>query len=348
VAVTPAVSVIIPTYDCRPLLEGALEALRKQTLPADDREVIVIDDGSTDDTWAFLQETATSWPQLTIIKQPHSGHPSIGRNLGLRRARGRYVFFHDADDWMPPDALRRLVADADRLRSDVVVGRARVIGGRREASLIRTADDADLIKDKVWTTLSAQKLFRRSFLSRLRLEFCEDMIQGEDQVFVAAALLAARRVTTRADEDYYVRRRTRQGGGNLSDQPQSLHNKVLTSTRLTRLVIERAGKAQQTRLLTRVMIKVLAPGLAGPFMRATEAERDEALAELQRTVLPHLAPLHLERAEEDRRLRLLVAAHGTSAELVALNKWLARQQQGEPPDAVRRLIRTYDPGRSDW
>lgn len=343
---TPAVSVIIPTYDCRPLLEGALDALRKQTLPADDLDVIVIDDGSSDGTWPYLQETAAGWPQLTVIQQPHSGHPSIARNLGLRRARGRYVFFHDADDWMPPDALRRLVADADRLKSDVVVGRARVIGGRHEASLIQTADDADLIKDKVWTTLSAQKLFRRSFLSRLRLEFSEDMIQGEDQVFVATALLSARRVTTRADDDYYVRRRTRPGGGNLSDQPQSLHNKVLTSTRMTRLVVERVDKARQPRFLTRVMIKVLAPGLAGPFMRATEAERDAALAELRRTVLPHLTPLHLERAEEDRRLRLLVAAHGTSADLVGLNEWLGRRRQGEPPAAVGRLIRTYDPTRS--
>jgi glycosyltransferase involved in cell wall biosynthesis len=263
-----AVSVIIPTYNSRHLLDDALDALRGQTLPADEIEVIVVDDGSTDDTWSALQERAAGWPQLVAIHQENSGTPSVGRNNGLRRAHGRYVFFHDADDWMSADALRKLTSAADRLRSDIVVGRARVFGGRREVSMIRPAERADLIKDKVWTTLSAQKLFRRSFIERLRLEFCEDMVQGEDQVFVASALLSAGRVTTLTDDDYYFRRRDREDGGNLSRQPQSLQNKVLTSTRMTRLVTERVEKARQPMFLGRVMVRVLAPGLAGPFMNA--------------------------------------------------------------------------------
>jgi hypothetical protein len=329
------------------LLDDALDALRGQTLPADEIEVIVVDDGSTDDTWSALQERAAGWPQLVAIHQENSGTPSVGRNNGLRRAHGRYVFFHDADDWMSADALRKLTSAADRLRSDIVVGRARVFGGRREVSMIRPAERADLIKDKVWTTLSAQKLFRRSFIERLRLEFCEDMVQGEDQVFVASALLSAGRVTTLTDDDYYFRRRDREDGGNLSRQPQSLQNKVLTSTRMTRLVTERVEKARQPMFLGRVMVRVLAPGLAGPFMNADAAERTAALAELQRTVLPHLAPRHLARASDDARLRLLVAARGNSDDLVTLNQWLRRGRPAEPPARLRPLLSADDLARSD-
>lgn len=337
-AVTPSVSVIIPTYNSWSSLQVALEALRGQTLAAEEVEVIVVDDGSTDDTWPYVKELADQWPQLMPLQQAHSGTPSAGRNVGLRRARGRYVFFHDSDDWMTADALRKLVAAADRLDSDVVVGRTRVFGGRRDVSLIRSAENADLIKDKVWTTLSAQKLFRRSLIDRLRLEFCEDMVQGEDQVFVASALLSARRVTTLTDDDYYVRIRTRVDGGNLSRQPQTLRNKLLTSTRMTQVVIERVDKDRQPRFLGRVMIKVLAPGLSGPFMRASEQERAQTLAELQATVLPHLTPGHLKRAPADARMRLLVAAHGTSTDLVELNRWLRRRQQGELPKRLQALL----------
>lgn len=320
---TPLVSVIIPTYNSRPLLAEALDALRDQTLAARSLEVIVIDDGSTDDTWSYLQERAADWPQLEPIHQANSGRPSVGRNVGLRRARGQYVFFHDADDLMTPDALRRLTAAADRYRSDVVVGRTRIIGGRRDRTIIRPAARADLMRDKVWTTLSAQKLFRRSELGRLGLEFCEDMVQGEDQVFVATALFAARRVTTLADDDYYIRRH-RTDGTNLSSRPQTLHNKMLTVLRLTDLIVHNVEPRRQPRFFDRVMVRGVAPALARPFLKATPAERADALDELQRVVLPHLAPRHLERASEAARMRLQVAAHGTCDDLLALNDRLGR------------------------
>lgn len=342
---TPLVSVIIPTYNCRPLLAEALDALREQTLPAHKVEVIVVDDGSTDDTWPYLQELAAGWPQLDPIHQPNSGRPSVGRNVGLRRARGRYMFFHDADDLMSPDALRRLTAAADRLRSDVVVGQTRIYGGRRDRTIIRPADSADLMKDKVWTTLSAQKLFRRRTIARLRLEFCEDMVQGEDQVFVATALLAARRVTTLTDDDYYLRRH-RTDGTNLSSRPQTLQNKMLTIRRLTDLIVQHVEEDRQPRFFDRVMVRGVAPALAKPFLQSTAAERAEALTELQQVVLPHLAARHLERASEAARMRLQVAAQGTCDDLLALNDWLGRRRQGEPPAAVRALFSSDDPARS--
>ncbi|SDT06217.1 glycosyltransferase family 2 protein [Microlunatus soli] len=316
------VSVIISTYNSSELLAGALLALRAQTLPPEQLEVIVVDDGSTDDTWSDLEILAESWPQLWIFRQPNSGTPSVGRNVGLRRATGRFVFFHDADDWMPPYALQELVDRADTLDADVVVGRTRSIGIGHRHSRLREAADADLITDGVWRSLSAQKLFRRTLLQRLGLEFCEDMVQGEDQIFAATALLAARRVSTLTEKTYYVRRRDRGDGGNLSRRPQSLANKVLTCSRLTRQIEASVPVDQQPAYFRRVLLRTLAPALDGPFMNAGPEQQAAALTELQATVLPHLTDRLLATVSDARRLRLLIAATGTAEDLRHLNRRL--------------------------
>jgi glycosyltransferase involved in cell wall biosynthesis len=104
----PAVSVIISTYNSGSLVAYALNALQAQTLPAELIEILVVDDGSTDDTWSCLTELAVQRTNIKIFQQPHTGGPSAGRNRALAEATGEYVFFHDADDYLGPDATARL------------------------------------------------------------------------------------------------------------------------------------------------------------------------------------------------------------------------------------------------
>src|ERR1700712_3528596 len=92
----PLVSVIIPTYNSLELLTVALDALQKQTIAASQFEVLVVDDGSTDGTWPFLT-SRSGWPNLRPLAQPHTGVAGAGRNVGIEHARGKYLFFHDAD-----------------------------------------------------------------------------------------------------------------------------------------------------------------------------------------------------------------------------------------------------------
>jgi poly(ribitol-phosphate) beta-N-acetylglucosaminyltransferase len=92
----PAVSVIIATYNSGPLVAYALNALAAQTLTADLIEILVVDDGSTDDTWRHLSDLAAQRTNIKIFRQPHSGGPSAGRNRALTEASGEFVFFHDA------------------------------------------------------------------------------------------------------------------------------------------------------------------------------------------------------------------------------------------------------------
>jgi glycosyltransferase involved in cell wall biosynthesis len=95
----PTISVIIATYNCAPYLRESLDSVFGQTWQ--DMEVLVVDDGSTDDTSAVLSGYGG---RLTVIETPHAGY-AAARNAGLARARGEWVAFHDADDVLLPDRL---------------------------------------------------------------------------------------------------------------------------------------------------------------------------------------------------------------------------------------------------
>ena len=91
-------SVVIPTYNRKPILEKCLRTLEKQTL-TDDKvkgyEVIVVDDGSTDDTLAWLAEDK-ALPHVKVFQQAHAG-PAAARNLGVEQATGDWIIFIDSD-----------------------------------------------------------------------------------------------------------------------------------------------------------------------------------------------------------------------------------------------------------
>ena len=92
------VSVVIPTYNRRPILEKCLLALeRQQVSPEIDRyEVVVVDDGSTDGTPDWLRAEAKRFPHVRLIEQSHGG-PAEGRNRGVDHAHGDVIVFIDSD-----------------------------------------------------------------------------------------------------------------------------------------------------------------------------------------------------------------------------------------------------------
>jgi len=93
------ISVVIPSYNAARWLASSLDSILAQTLPAG--EVIVVDDGSTDDTAAIL---ATYRDRVHVVRGAHGGL-AAARNLALAAARGDWIAFHDADDIALPDRL---------------------------------------------------------------------------------------------------------------------------------------------------------------------------------------------------------------------------------------------------
>ncbi|NER06882.1 MAG: glycosyltransferase [Okeania sp. SIO3C4] len=91
-------SVVIPTYNRKPILEKCLRALENQDYdrPIIDYEVIVVDDGSTDDTIPWLETEAKEFPHVQLFSQSHQG-PAAARNLGVEQAKGDFIIFIDSD-----------------------------------------------------------------------------------------------------------------------------------------------------------------------------------------------------------------------------------------------------------
>jgi glycosyltransferase involved in cell wall biosynthesis len=109
----PALSIIIPMFQSGPTIERAVRSAlgESDALPRGGCEVIVIDDGSTDDGPALVDSIARSEPGLRVLRQPNAG-VSAARNAGIAAARGTWLRFLDADDWVTPGSSARLIGAA--------------------------------------------------------------------------------------------------------------------------------------------------------------------------------------------------------------------------------------------
>ena len=94
---TPGISVIMPAYNVDGYVRRAVESLQHQTFS--DFELLVVDDGSTDRTGQILDSIADRDIRVTVYHRQNGGAPAA-RNYALDRARGTYVMFMDADDWV--------------------------------------------------------------------------------------------------------------------------------------------------------------------------------------------------------------------------------------------------------
>lgn len=100
------ISVIVPSYNEKSVLEECIESLGEQTYP--DFEIIVVDDGSTDGTLGILENLAKTLPSFKYVHQPHRGAGSA-RNLGAKQAKGEILVFVDADMTFDKSFLESLV-----------------------------------------------------------------------------------------------------------------------------------------------------------------------------------------------------------------------------------------------
>jgi CDP-glycerol glycerophosphotransferase len=208
----PRISVVVPFYNNGEDLDDCLQSIAAQTFT--DLEVIMVDDGSTDQGPQVARKWAAADPRFTLITSPNGG-PGGARNRGVEQAHGEYLAFVDADDMLPAHAYEVLLHTLESSGSDFVSGavnrigtegvnpsalHARAIKGRR----IRThvTKSPELLYDiSVWN-----KLFRRSFWDANGLSYPEKMVWEDLQLMTRAHVLATA-VDVIPDYIYYWRER---------------------------------------------------------------------------------------------------------------------------------------------
>ncbi|MBU0703946.1 MAG: glycosyltransferase [Chloroflexi bacterium] len=122
------ISIIVPAYNAEDILENCLIALEAQTLPGEQYEIIVVDDGSSDGS----ADVARRY-DVRLIQQPNAG-PAAARNRGAQAARGELLLFTDADCAPAPDWVRRMLAP---FRNPEVAGAKGVYRTRQQAVVAR-------------------------------------------------------------------------------------------------------------------------------------------------------------------------------------------------------------------
>lgn len=113
------VSIIIPVYNVAEYLATCLESVIKQTIKR--KEIIIINDGSTDGCYEILTEYKKEFPELIIINQENKGI-SETRNAGLRAATGEFIAFVDSDDFIELNMFEKMYSVAKRENADIVIG----------------------------------------------------------------------------------------------------------------------------------------------------------------------------------------------------------------------------------
>jgi poly(ribitol-phosphate) beta-N-acetylglucosaminyltransferase len=198
------VSVIVPVFNPGSNIEQCISSLLGQSLPGDEYELIFVDDGSTDETPARLDELAQAHANVRVEHIPNSGWPGRPRNIGIGLARGEFVYFVDNDDWLGPKALERLYADGVENRSDIVIGK--VVGhGKVVPRTLFRRNRADLTVEwgPLLRLLTPHKLFRKALLDEHGIRFPEGRRRLEDHVFVVHSYFHAERISVLADYPCY-------------------------------------------------------------------------------------------------------------------------------------------------
>ncbi len=113
-------SVIIPVYNVEKYIKKCLDSVFIQDVACDEYEVIVVDDGSPDNSMEIVKYFATEFKNLKIISQKNQGL-SAARNAGMRIAKGEYIWFVDSDDWIEENCLQEIFKILNTYKAEVFV-----------------------------------------------------------------------------------------------------------------------------------------------------------------------------------------------------------------------------------
>ena len=199
----PLVSVIVPAYNAAGFISRCVESITSQSYP--ELEILLLNDGSTDDTLAVCRKLAAADSRIRVVDKPNTGAADT-RSCGLALAHGECIQFADSDDHLLPGCTANLVAAMQRSHADLVLAPYRMMVPRkdggydtREYSLLPagvynkvdylwqlTGNAAAFYYGVLWN-----KLYRRDILADHHLQFTSEVRWAEDLVFNLEYILYA-------------------------------------------------------------------------------------------------------------------------------------------------------------
>ena len=311
---------IVAVYNPGAHMDELVDSLLAQTLAREEWEVVFADDDSTDGSRERLQQLATEHDNVVVLHNtPNSGWPGRPRNLALDVARGTYVFFADHDDWLPADALARMVAFADEHGSDVVVTKETGHGHNWGwEAFATTKARAEIGVDPLWVPPTPHKLFRRAFLAAHGIRFPEGKVRLEDHLVITRAYFDADVISLYSDAVCYHWVHRDDGNASLQrTDPRAYYRDLDT---VLDVVADNTEPGELRNRLYRqwYVVNMLRRVGAGSFLSHPPDHQERLLGEVRRITLDRFPPVmddalppveraraHLVRGDRLDLLRLL-------------------------------------------
>lgn len=201
------ISIILPVYNVAPYLREALDSVVHQTLK--EIEIICVDDGSTDDSLAILQEYRVKDPRFIIISQENQG-AGAARNKGLDVAKGKYLLILDPDDFFALTMFQSLYEKAEATQAEIAICSVQGFNHLEqcfypmEGSFVKKnipqkeVFSWEDMPEHILSTFSVvvwNKLLLRDFVQKEGFQF-QEVFRVNDVYFVACAMVKAKRITT--------------------------------------------------------------------------------------------------------------------------------------------------------
>ncbi len=200
------VSIVIPVYNVEKYLKQCLESVVNQTL--DKIEVICINDGSTDTSLDILKEYEQKYNNIVIIDQENKG-PGYSRNIGMKKALGKYIYFLDSDDYIELNAMEICFTECERNKLDFITFDSNVFYEEGySGSDLREIDRSDILDSKICSGKilfnqmmethgmyyeSCLNFFNKDFLNKFQIKYRDNLIY-EDVIKAVNSYICANRV----------------------------------------------------------------------------------------------------------------------------------------------------------
>ena len=196
-------SIVIPVYNVQDCLARCVESVVNQDYPKDKLQVILVDDGSTDESGALCDTLATGHSFVEVYHKPNGGLSSA-RNYGFDRAIGDYVIYLDSDDYLSLDSCAKFAEAIEKAdQPDVVSGTTLKHIDENEQMIVRSTINQPMMTGKQFlekelmqgkfSVIAVGSIYKRAFLLREGLSFWEGVLH-EDEDFTIRTLLAAKSV----------------------------------------------------------------------------------------------------------------------------------------------------------
>ncbi len=200
------VSILVPVYNAAPFLRQCVDSITGQTYT--DLQVVLINDGSTDDSWEILQELARQDKRLEVYSQPNCGVAAT-RNHLLDKVRGDFVLFVDSDDWIELNTVETLLHEQAKADYDIVMFQGVGMAVNNNGVITREHAVKQFLEHKIFNGMLWNKLFRATLVNDIKLD--ETVSYGEDALLVWQVLQRVKSSISIIDTELYHYRENQDG-----------------------------------------------------------------------------------------------------------------------------------------